>query len=183
MFRFGTSSARATINAPIEAINLGEWMFTLTSEEYAACSTAHQSAAQGVMPNGKRLSINVETIGGDQMVQHYIETIAQPDHVLGVSPNSLLWLNGYLYLKLAVRWDLKVEQITDSSCELVCTVTPTSWNPLKAIGGHAWMLLRGRPVQPHIDEETPLFARDIERKALAGVWAHDPDSVRKVEHG
>jgi len=27
------------------------------------------------------------------------------------------------------------------------------------------------PFQLHIEEETPLFAKDIERKALAGVWA------------
>ncbi len=171
MFRLGTSRAKATINAPIEAINLGDWMFTITSEEYAACSTARQSAAQGVMPNGKRLSINVEVIGGDQMVQHYVEQVAERDHVLGVSPNSWLWLSDSLYLKLGVEWDLTVEKIDDNSCKLTCTVTPTTWNPVKVLGGRAWMLWRGRPVQPHIDEETPLFARDIERKALAGVWS------------
>lgn len=45
MMKIGESTAKAVIDAPIEAINLGDWMFTISSEEYAACAEGHQSAA------------------------------------------------------------------------------------------------------------------------------------------
>ena len=57
MFLVGTASAKAIINAPIESIDMGEWMFTLKSEEYAACAEGHQGAAQG------RLGFRQEVFG------------------------------------------------------------------------------------------------------------------------
>lgn len=172
--KIGESIAKAIINAPIEAINLGNWMFTISSEEYAACAQGHQSAAQGQLPSGKRFSVNVEIVGGTFMVQHYVETISERDHVLGLSPNTTFWQNDKDYVLAQVSWELKVAKIDGHSCELTCRASSESDNEAFVNRLHEAMKdlpAENSPLQLHINEETPLFAKDIERKALAGVWS------------
>ncbi len=173
MMKIGESTAKAIINAPIEAINLGEWMFTISSEEYAACAEGHQSAAQGQLPSGIRFSVNVEIVGGTFMVQHYVETISEKDHVLGVSPNTTFWQNDKDYVLAQISWELKVVKIDEHSCELTCRAASESENEAFVNRFHEAtkdIPAENSPLQVHINEETPLFAKDIERKALAEVW-------------
>lgn len=174
MFTVGEANAKAVINAPIESINLGEWMFTISSEEYAACAEGHHSAAQGKLVSGKRFSANLETVGGMFMVQHYIEKVAERNHVVGFSPNSVFWLNDTDYVSSQIIWELQVAKIDEKSCELTCNVTSQSENEVFVAQLHEAMKdvpPENTPLQEHISEETPLFGKDIERKALAGVWA------------
>lgn len=173
MIKLGQSLATAAISAPLPSINLSEWMFTLTSDEYAACAEGHQSAAQGVLPSGKRVSMNVEVVGGNFMVQHYVEAIAERDHVRGVSPNTVLWIDDEHFVLAQITWDLKVEKVDDQTCTLTCTVTAETENRTFAERVEAInrdIPIERRAMQQHIDEETPLFAKDIERKALRGTW-------------
>ena len=173
MFDIGEVTAKAVINAPIETINLGDWMFTITAEEYAACAEGHQGAAQGQLASGKRFSVNLEVVGGTFMVQHYIEQVAQRDHVVGFSPNTTFFLTDTDCVFAQITWELKVARIDDKSCELTCRVFAESDNETFVAG-----LKRAAEENPgqksalhhHIEEESPMFARDIERKALAGVW-------------
>ena len=79
------SSFSAIINAPIEKVDIPSWCFTLPESEYQACSPAHFSAAVTTGADGRRMSINVEVIGGSPMVQHYQEEISEPDHLKLVS--------------------------------------------------------------------------------------------------
>ena len=58
------SSFSAVINAPIEMINIPEWVFNLSENEYQDCSPAHISAAKTIGADGRRMSINIEVIGG-----------------------------------------------------------------------------------------------------------------------
>ena len=76
------SSFSAIINAPIEKINIPEWAFNLPEKEYQDCSPAHISAAKTIGPDGRRMSINVEVIGGSLMVQHYQEEVSTPHHLV-----------------------------------------------------------------------------------------------------
>ncbi len=174
MMKIGESIAKVIVNAPIEAINLGEWMFTISSKEYAACAEGHQSAAQGQMPSGKRFSVNVEIVADIFMVQHYVETVSERDHVVGFSPNTVFWQNDTDFVLAQVTWELKVEKIDENSCELTCRAFSESDN--EAFVSHLHELMKDVPaedipLQRHIEEEAPLFAKDIERKALAGVWS------------
>ncbi|MFZ0719199.1 MAG: hypothetical protein WAN02_34115, partial [Mycobacterium sp.] len=66
------SVAEATIHARLAAIDLTEWVFTLTDSEYQACSKNHIAAAVTLTREGKRMSINVENVG-NMMVHHYVE--------------------------------------------------------------------------------------------------------------
>jgi|GEM_PF-619229 len=173
MILLGTASANAAIAAPLASIDLGEWMFTLTSDEYAACAQGHQSAAQGVLPSGKRVSMNVEVVGGNFMVQHYVEAVAERDHVRGVSPNTVLWVDDTHFVLARITWDLKAERVDDQTSRLTCTVIAETENQAfaeRVAALNADIPVQERAFQQHIHEETPLFARDIERKALAGVW-------------
>lgn len=173
MFTIGEASAKAIIHAPIEAVNLGEWMFTITSEEYAACAQGHYSAAQGVLPSWKRFSVNLEFVAGTFMVQHYIETVSKRDHVVGFSPNTTFWLSDTDYVYAQVTWELKTKKIDENSCELTCRAFCESDNEAFVNKLHQDLkdLPPGKdPLQLHIEEESPLFAKDIERKALAGIW-------------
>jgi hypothetical protein len=49
------SMAEATIHAPLAAIDLTVWVFTLTDSEYQTCSKNHLAAAVTLTPEGKRM--------------------------------------------------------------------------------------------------------------------------------
>src|SRR5215470_5042547 len=76
------SSFTAIINAPIDKIDIPAWCFSLPEREYQGCSPAHIAAGFTTASDGKRMSINVETIGGSLMVQHYVETLSHKDHLI-----------------------------------------------------------------------------------------------------
>jgi hypothetical protein len=84
------SSFSATVNAPIKQVDIPSWCFTLPESEHQSCSRAHCSAGATTAPEGRRMSINREILGGSLMVQHYIEEIGQPDHLRLVSNSHVL---------------------------------------------------------------------------------------------
>src|SRR6187399_688609 len=88
------SSFSATIEAPIEKVDIPSWCFTLPEGEYQSCSPAHCSAGATTAPDGRRMSINVEILGGSLMVQHYIEEIGQSDHLRLVSKSDVFTPTG-----------------------------------------------------------------------------------------
>jgi hypothetical protein len=103
------SSFSATINAPMEKVDIPSWRFTLSESEYQSCSPAHCSAGATTAPDGRRMSINAEILGGNLMVQHYIEEIGQPDHLRLVSDSDVFTPTGRT--KIGVIWDLSVKKI------------------------------------------------------------------------
>src|SRR5258706_11758854 len=42
------SDSKAVIHAPVDKIDIPEWLFTLTDEEYQQCAIAHLSIALGL---------------------------------------------------------------------------------------------------------------------------------------
>lgn len=164
------SSFSARINVPVEDVDLPEWCFTLAESEYQACSPAHCSAGATTAPDGRRMSINVEILGGSLMVQHYVEEVANPDHLRLVSNSDLFTPAGRT--KVGVIWDLTVSRIDGATCELTNTVHSTATPELLDFLGRQgipWELFKtGRkPIsEAHNQQETPLFAKSIERHAL-----------------
>jgi hypothetical protein len=164
------SSFSATINAPIEKINIPEWCFTLPEHEYQACSPAHVAAGVTTSPEGKRMSINVEVLGGSPMVQHYIETLSEPAHLILESVSDVFTPTGRV--NILVHWELSVKRIDDSTCEFTNRVISRSTegflNALEKQGIPFELFKTQRqPVSIyHNQSETPLFAQSIERHAL-----------------
>jgi hypothetical protein len=71
------SSVSDVINAPIEKIDIPEWCLSLPVDAYQGCSPAHLAAGSATARDGRRISFNVEVIGGSLMVQHYVEVLAE----------------------------------------------------------------------------------------------------------
>lgn len=164
------SSFSATIHAPIEKIDIPTWCFTLPEAEYQACSPAHCSAGATTAPDGRRMSINVEILGGSLMVQHYIEEVGQPDHLRLVSNSDVFTPAGRT--KIGVIWDLAVRRIDEKTCEFTNTVHSSVTPELAEFLGRQGIPLEvfrtgRRPIsEAHNQLETPLFAKSIERHAL-----------------
>src|SRR5262245_11220922 len=164
-------SLSATINALMERVDIPSWCFTLPEAEYQACSPAHYSAGATTAPDGRRMSINVEVIGGSLMVQHYVEEISRPDHLRLASDSDVFTPTGRT--KIHVIWDLSVKKVDDATCEFTNTVhssaTPELLEFLAKQGIPFDVFRTGRrpTSEAHNRQETPLFAKSIERHAVS----------------
>lgn len=167
---FVDSSFSAIINAPIEKIDIPGWCFTLPEQEYQGASPAHIAAGFTTSPEGKRMSVNVETIGGSLMVQHYVEQLAEPSHLILQSVSDVFTPNGRTTIK--VHWELSVKKIDDNTTEFTNRVQTKPTEELltfiEKLGIPFEQFKAQR--QPfsiyHNQSETPLFAKSIERHAL-----------------
>lgn len=165
------SSFTAVINAPIEKINLPEWAFNLSEAEYQSCSPAHVSAAKTIGPDGRRMSINVEVIGGSPMVQHYQEELSEPHHLVLTSFSDVFTPIGHLVLH--VYWELSVKAIDGTRCEFTNRVLSHATEDMmknldqQGLFFEAFRAQRQPHSINHNRTETPLFAANIERAALA----------------
>jgi hypothetical protein len=163
------SSISATIHVPIENVDIPAWCFGLSESEYQSCSPAHVSAGVTRTADGRRMSINVEVLGGSPMVQHYVEEIAEPHHLRFVSKSDVFTPAGRV--KVGVIWDLSVRRIDAHSCEFTNEVhssfTPELVDFLakQGIPEEVYRAARKPVSEEHNRQETPLFAKSIERHA------------------
>lgn len=163
------SSFSATIHAPIESVDIPSWCFTLPESEYQRCSPAHCSAGATTTADGRRMSINVEILGGSLIVQHYVEEVGQRDHLQLVSDSDVFTPTGRT--KIGVIWDLRVKKIDDQTCEFTNTVRSSATPDLMDFLGRQGIPLEvfraaRKPIsEAHNRQETPLFAQSIERYA------------------
>ncbi|WP_099025493.1 hypothetical protein [Mycolicibacterium palauense] len=167
------SSASFSINAPTSMIDITEWLFTLGDEEYINCtprSKAHLSAGFTRTPDGRRMSINVEDIGGALIVEHYVEDISEKLHcrVHSISDNLI----GREYTKTEVVWELVADHKGDGYHDFTNNVWVwTTPNYDRYMEAHRIPYEEARhdyqsAVSVHNAEETPFFAASIERLAL-----------------
>ena len=118
------------------------------------------------------MSINVEVIGGSLMVQHYVETLAEKDHLILESISDVFTPNGRT--TIYVFWELSVKPIDEQRCEFTNHVRSKATGELLLLldrQGIPFDIFRAQR-QPmsiaHNRGETPLFAASIERAALRG---------------
>lgn len=168
------STVKAIINAPIEKINIADWLLNLPDAEYQRCSTKHIGAGITSTYDGQPMSINVETIGEALMVQHYVAVVHQADYCCMLSISDAITANGRT--KVQVKWELRVTRIDDHTCEysneIHATATPEFLEFIKANGvsiANA-QAARQKASDEHNQEETPLFAKSIELKAMTGKY-------------
>lgn len=165
----------ATIHAPIESIDLTEWVFTLTDAEYQACSKAHIAGGSTLRADGKRMSINVEHVG-NLMIQHYVEDISERSHCRLVSVSDSIGPTIDDRTKVIVVWEFLVEAVDTTTTRFTnrieLHVAPGYLDALKKRGVtlEQARAFAGKAISLHNAEEAPLYAKDIERKAIAGRW-------------
>jgi len=178
--QLSNSAYSHVINAPIEKVDIAEWLLDLPEAEYQRCCPPdHISCGTTSTDDGKRMSINVEMIGATLMIQHYVAEVASPALCRMVSTSDAFTPNGRT--RVQVIWTLSVKRIDDQTCEYTNSVIahPTA-EFMEFIAKHNISFedaaaARQRDGGDHNRRETPLFAGSIERKAL-GV-RHDARAV------
>ncbi len=130
------SVVSAIIHAPIEKVNIADWLLNLPDEEYQRCSTHHIGAGVTSTYDGQPMSINVETIGDAMMIQHYVAMVHQPDYCRMLSVSDAITANGRT--RVQVLWELKAKKIDDNTCEYTneihATATPEFFEFIKEHG-------------------------------------------------
>jgi hypothetical protein len=155
------STSQAEINHPASRIDLMEWLSTLSDRDYQACSRSHRAA--GTFREAGTLGmVNVESVGGHLLVQHYLAAKSSPNHVVMHSKNSRVYVMHLVPATIEVIWTLQILRKDSQSCVLHCTVEtrmPAFLNFVATLG------LLPLFLRWHVQEEAPLFARDMARKA------------------
>jgi len=169
-YTLSLSTVTAIIHAPVEKVNIADWVLHLPDAEYQRCSTAHIAAGATTTDDGRPMSINVETIGDAFVVQHYVAEVREPHFCRMISISDSISPAGRT--KLQVVWELSARKIDDQSCEYTNHIHSTAIDETLAFfKEHDVPLERARAARQHAShahnqEETPKFAKSIEQRAL-----------------
>jgi hypothetical protein len=164
------STVAAIINAPIEKVDIADWLLHLPDAEYQRCSHAHIAAGNTTSDDGRPMSINVETIGDALMVQHYIAEKHEAHYCRMVSISDSISAAGRT--RVRVVWELRAKEIDENSCEYSNHIHGSAIDETMAFFEQHGISLeqaaaaRQKASDAHNREETPNFAKSIERKAL-----------------
>jgi hypothetical protein len=165
------STVTAPIRLPIEKVNIADWLFNLPDAEYQRCAHAHLAAGATTTDDGRPMSINVETIGDAIVVQHYVGEVRDPHFCRMVSISDSISPAGRT--KLQVIWELTVKKTGDNSCEFTNHIHSSAIDEtLEFFEAHGIPFEKARDARQqashsHNQEETPNFAKSIERRALS----------------
>jgi hypothetical protein len=84
------SSFSHMINAPIERVDIADWVLHLpNAESRRCCPPAHIACGATTTDDGTPMSTNVELIGENLMIQQYIGEITDPHHCRMVSTSDV----------------------------------------------------------------------------------------------
>lgn len=167
------STAKYHISAPTKDIDITDWIFHVDELEYVNCtpqSKAHITAVFTHAPDGKRMSINVEVIGGALIVEHYNEAISEKLHCRVVSTSDFV-INGQ-FTTGRVTWELIATPVNENCSDFVNNEwvhTTEKYEQFLTKHGINFEEARKnfqKAVDAHNAEETPYFAQAIERRAL-----------------
>ncbi|MDT3403158.1 hypothetical protein [Mucilaginibacter terrae] len=168
------SVVKAVINAPIEKVNIADWLLNLPDAEYQKCSVNHIAAGSTTTYDGLPMSINVEMIGDALVIQHYVATEYRADYCRMLSLSDVITKNGNS--RVQVLWELKAVAIGENTCEYTNEIHATATPEFMTfINEHGITLAQAAAARQaasdvHNHEETPLFAKSIEHKALTGKY-------------
>jgi hypothetical protein len=155
-------TARVPLNEHGDQVDLEAWLFGLSDRDYQACAKGHHGA--GVFTDEQwRGMVNVESIGGNLIVQHYRCVRADRSSVEMYSPASRVYLFHLVPVAAGVRWTLEVISEAAGRSELACTVQVDLPRVLALLGR---LSLLGHFLGRHVHEEALGFAADIGRKRL-----------------
>jgi hypothetical protein len=153
-------TAHVTLNEPSDELDLEAWLFGLSDSDYQACARGHQAAGVFADEQGRGM-VNVESIGGNLIVQHYRCVGADRSSVEMYSPASRVYLFHLVPVAAGVRWTLEVTPDTATTSDFACTVQ-VDLPPVLALLGRLSLL--GHFLGRHVSEEVQGFAADLTRK-------------------
>ena len=153
----------APIKAPKEAFNLHDWVFTLSDKDYQTTARGHIGAGSSIHTDGTQTSVNVESVGGNLLVQHYVAEVKEPDYVKMVSLTDL-YLAPFISFVIKVTWEMRLIAVSDNECKFQNTVLVEHPNFIMKI--FSALALTGYFVRKHNEEETPLFAQNLYKRTF-----------------
>ena len=153
----------APVNAPKEAFNLHDWVFTLSDKDYQTTARGHIGAGSSIHSDGTQTSVNVESVGGGLLVQHYVAEVKEPDHVKMVSLSDV-YITSFIHVVVKVTWEMRLISISDNECKFQNTVLVEHPNFIMKI--LSALALTGYFVRKHNEEETPLFAENLYKRTF-----------------
>ena len=148
----------APVKAPKEAFNLHEWVFTLSDKDYQTTARGHIAAGSSIHTDGTQTSVNVESVGGNLLVQHYVAEVKEPDYVKMVSFSDI-WLMKLVHTVVKVTWEMLLISVSENECKFQNTVLVEHPNFIMKV--LSALALGGFFVRKHNEEETPLFAENL----------------------
>ena len=106
------ASSQAVIDHPADRIDLADWLATLSDQDYQNCSRGHRAA--GTFREAGTLGmVNVESIGGHLLVQHYLAASFTPRRVVMRSNDTRVYILHAFPAKIEVIWTLEIEPKDD----------------------------------------------------------------------
>jgi hypothetical protein len=147
-------------------VNIADWLFNLRDTEYQRCSHAHIAAGHTTSDDGRPMSINVETIGEALMVQHFV-----PHFCRLTSLSDAITMKGRT--KVHLLWEVSAKKIDDDTCEYSNHIHASATDEFLAfiekngVTFEQATVARQQASDSHNREETPNFAKSIERRSLS----------------
>lgn len=170
------STVSAPIEAPLDQIDIAGWLFSMTDAEYQRCAPgSHVAAGTSRTDDGELMSINVEHIGDALVVEHYVAEVAEAQRCLLVSESDSISPAGSTTVE--VTWELTAGAGEGGRVELHNRVRVRATDELLAVLERNGIPFeqaaasRHEAALAHNQLETPLFAKSIERVALAAANA------------
>lgn len=74
-------------------------------------------------------------------------------------------------IAMKVTWNVRLEPLSRQSCQLNCEIRVETADEALVAAVARRRTGAANPVQAHCARETPMFAADMERKALKGMYA------------
>lgn len=160
-------SYQSILGLPVEAIDLYQWLTHITEADYQHFSSAHRAIGLCQNEDGEGM-INVESIGGNLLVQHYSIVQKERQALKLISPRTDAYLFRLLKVHVGVEWTMSIGYRDATSCAFTCQIGVSYPSTLLAI---ASKLVAGNYfIRRHLNEEAPRFAQDIERR----FWSPPP---------
>ena len=138
-------------------IHLDEWLFNLSEKEYKACARGHRAVGTS---GGAKFEgmVNVESMAGALIIQHYKTEVLEANHVRLFSERSRAYLMHLLPFHLQVGWEMQVSGVSANQSRLRCTIDVRNPHWVRLVGvfnaTNYW-------IRRHLIEETKGFARNL----------------------
>ena len=131
-------------------------VFNLSDKDYQTTARGHIAAGSSIHIDGTQTSVNVESVGGNLLVQHYVAETAEPDYVKMVSQSDL-WLMKLIHVVVKVTWEIRLISISKDKCKFQNTVLVEHPNFIMKI-----MSLKQRSCLSGVERQTQDFCMHLQ---------------------
>src|SRR3712207_4019521 len=95
-----------TLPLAADAVDIAEWLFSLSDDDYRATARAHVGAGTFRARDGRRGFFDAERFPGALIVNHHVEEEARHGYVRVRSRESRAWVLGISPMRLEVCWEM-----------------------------------------------------------------------------